>query len=157
MRKLSMIMWCAATMVACASGTDSMQTDDPPSANVLRVSGLYATDVSLVADSCGGSVVQSNPTDVTHTPGATTLSLTHAGSRYTGTIGTDGRFQTTPSSLDLNGFSYLVGVTGRFNASGFVADVTIDRFQQGTQLQRCRYVARWQAARSSGTNVIPTP
>lgn len=137
MRKLG-IVWCATMVFACAGGTATPTEDKPkpapPPETVLRVSGVYATDVSLVADSCGGSVVQSNPTDVTHAAGATTLSLTHAGSRYDGTIGTDGRFQTTPSPLDLNGYSYVVAASGRFSTSGFVADVTIDRFQLGTQL-----------------------
>ncbi len=161
MPKPSNVMWCATILVACACGaadpTDSIDMGDPPPTNVLRVSGSYGTNVALVADSCGGSVVQSSPTSVTHALGATTLSLAHAGSQYAGTIATDGRFQTTPSSLDLNGYSYVVALTGEFSMSGFEADVTIDRFQQGTQLQRCRYVAKWVATRVSGTNVIPAP
>ncbi|MEO8620480.1 MAG: hypothetical protein ABI625_05405 [bacterium] len=143
----------AASLLSCSGNASSPAT---LADSALRVAGAYPTAVALVVDSCGGSVVQSMQTDVAHTAGATTLSLTHAGSRYVGTVRTDGVFQTTPSALDANGFSYVVSIAGRFTTTGFDATATVDRATPATNA-RCRYVASWKGTKAAGTNVIPGP
>ncbi|MES2177259.1 MAG: hypothetical protein V4550_05285 [Gemmatimonadota bacterium] len=139
------------SLLACSSASVG-----GPAPTELSVGGSYPTVVSLVVDSCGGSIVQSMPTDVVHTIGAASLSLTHAGSRYDGTVSRNGSFQTTPSPLSANGFSYMVSVAGRFTTTGFDATATVDRTTPSTGV-RCRYVAHWIGTKSSGTNVIPSP
>jgi hypothetical protein len=146
------------TVALACSGTNTNVQDpvpggDPPPG--LLVAGNYPTAVSMVEDSCGGSVVQSMPTVVTHALDATTLSLTHAGSRYDGTIARDGTFQTVAGTpLVLSGFSYIVTVGGKFSVTGFNATALVDRTTVGVAGSRCRYVVKWVGTRTSGTNVI---
>src|SRR6185503_18308144 len=128
--------------------------NDPPPPDVLRVAGNYPTAVGMISDDCGGTVIQSMPTTVTHTAGATTLLLTHAGSTYSGTIATNGSFSTTPHTSNINGSTYVVSLTGQFTRNGFTATVTVQRtdtsFPNG-----CQFVVAWSATRSSGENFIP--
>lgn len=120
----------------------------------LSVAGAYPTSVAITSDACGGSVVQDNPTTVTHTAGAATLSLSHAGSVYSGTIQTNGQFSTTPASAVIGNASYVVAMSGRFTTSGFTSTVTVDK-TDAAHPAGCRYVVAWTATRASGQNVIP--
>src|SRR2546429_9937547 len=64
----------------------------------LSVGGTYQTTVSLVpGGTCGSPAVANNPTVVAHSPGATSLTLTHAGNTYSGTVTTAGAF-TVPAT-----------------------------------------------------------
>ncbi len=141
----------ATTLVACAGSTTAAPT---PSPNVLSVAGNYPTVVTLVSDACGGSIVQSMPTDVVHVPGALTVALDHAGSRYAGTLAPNGVFQTTPAPLVIGTVTYVVTVAGQFSISGFDATATVDKSVAGTP-GSCRYVAHWVGTRSSGVNALP--
>jgi hypothetical protein len=89
-----------------------------------------------------------NPTTVTHDPGATRLTLTHAGTAYPGTIGSDARFTTDPRTLS-GGVQVAIG--GRFLTTGFEAQVTVDQ----TGAAPCRYVVGWVGTKQGSPNVIP--
>ena len=120
----------------------------------LSVAGAYPTTVALTSDACGGSVVQDNPTTVTHVAGATTLSLSHAGSVYSGSVQTNGQFSTTPATAVIGSASYVVAMSGQFTVTGFASTVTVDK-TDAAHPSGCRYVVAWTATRSSGQNVIP--
>ena len=65
------------------------------SAAPLSVGGSYPTQVSMIRNTCGNVTIQDNVTDVTHTPGEHTLTLTHAGTTYQGTVDDSGNFLTS--------------------------------------------------------------
>ena len=148
---LGVMAWAA---MACGggSGTTSPMT---PASMQLSVAGSYPTAVAIVTDACGGSVVQPNPTTVTHTAGSASLQLAHAGSNYTGSIQTNGNFSTTPSSVTITAATYTVAMTGKFTTSGFTSTVTVDRVDAAHPSPGCRYTVSWTATRSTGQNVIP--
>jgi hypothetical protein len=145
--------WCAlafAGILSCGNSNGSVVQPTLP----LRVAGSYPTTVAITSDACGGSVVADNPTAVTHIVGAATLSLSHAGSVYSGTIQTNGQFSTTPASAVIGSASYVVAMSGRFTTTGFTSTVTVDK-TDAAHPGGCRYVVAWTATRSSGQNVIP--
>jgi hypothetical protein len=132
-----------AVLFACSGGSTTETTTPPPDQGF---SGTYATQVTLVSNTCGPVTVQSLPTVVTHDRTANSVSLLHAGSNYRGTVATDSTFATTP--LDSNfgdGFQYRVTIAGRFGNRSFTADATVDRTGNGAA---CRYVAHWMGMRS---------
>jgi hypothetical protein len=143
--------------IACGSETSDGSPDDAtPDAqiidpNVLRVAGTYPTQVALTSSTCSGINVMSLPTTVQHTPGATTLSLLHAGSTYPGTIETDGDFMTTPVPQVVGADTHTLTMAGTFTTTGFTSTVTV----VVTGGQQCMYLVSWTATRQSGMNVIP--
>ena len=139
-----------AGVLGCGGSTGNVIDPTPQ----LAVSGAYPTTVVITADACGGSVVQDNLTAVTHTAGATSLSLSHAGSVYAGAIQTSGQFSTTPATAILGSASFVVAMSGRFTTTGFTSTVTVDR-TDAAHPNGCRYVVAWTATRSSGQNIIP--
>ena len=122
----------------------------------LSVGGTYSTRVTLLADSntCGVVTVQDAPTRVTHTPGATKLSVTHAGNSYPGTIDVTGGFATTPAIVRGNGSEFTITITGRFRRRGFDATVRVAA-QQPTPPRSCSYTVRWVGTKDGPPNVIP--
>jgi hypothetical protein len=135
----------AAIVLACGSTTEPAG---------ISVGGTYATAVALTSNTCGSVDVQPMPTTVTHATGATTLTVTHAGNSYSGTLASDGSFTTTPRAISANGSTFTIALTGRFTTSGFEADVGVD-VQQPTAPTTCRYVVHWIGTRTSGTNTLP--
>ena len=71
-------------------------------------------------------MVQDAVTTVGHSPGATSLTLTHAGLSYSGTVDTAGNFQTSSRTVVVSPARYDISVTGRFTVSGLEAPVTVD-------------------------------
>lgn len=122
-----------------------------PTAPVLSVAGTYQTAVSLLQSTCVGTVVQTFPTTVTHTPGAATLTLTHAGSVYAGTVSSDGSFRTPAAPFVISGVTYQIGIVGQFTVSAMDATTTV---QAGVQ-PPCQFTARWVGPKSGAANVIP--
>jgi hypothetical protein len=123
---------------------------------VLSVGGTYQTQVSLVAgrNTCGAVTVQNNPTVVSHSPGASTLSLTHAGNAYPGTIESTARFATTPTIISGGGSQYTLTINGQFTLTGFDASVQVD-VQQPTPPQSCSYLVHWIGTKDGSPNTIP--
>lgn len=142
-RKQLCILLLNTLLIACGGGS-STETPPPPPAD-QGFSGTYATQVTLVSNTCGSVTVQSLPTVVTHDRAGNTVALLHAGSTYRGAVNADSTFATTPLDSDFgDGFQYRVTVTGRFGNRSFTADATVDRTGGGAS---CRYVAHWIATR----------
>jgi hypothetical protein len=134
---------------ACGSNT----TDPEP--DVLRVSGTYATAVSLTENSCGsGITVLPNPTVVTHTAGASTLGLQHGPLSYTGTITTSAAFTTQPNVVQNGGVQSTLNIVGQFTLTGFTATVTVDVVQAQAPTT-CRYKVGWVGTKQGAANTIP--
>jgi hypothetical protein len=137
-------------MLLVAGCGDSSEPDPAQ----LSVGGTYQTAVTLESNTCGDVTVQPAPTTVTHAPGASTLSLAHAGNSYSGTVQSNGSFATTPLVVTQSTSSFTTSILGQFSTSGFEAQVTV-QVQQQIQPSSCQYVVRWVGTRTSGTNVIP--
>jgi hypothetical protein len=152
--------WPLVVLLAACSGGDPPGSPDarpPPDADivdpdVLRVGGNYATDVRLASSSCSGIQVMDNPTAVAHAPGATALTLTHAGTGYPGTVQRDGSFATEVVAIPLPGETHRARVAGAFSATGFEATFTADVERAAGN---CAYAVEWVGTRQGGTNVIP--
>jgi hypothetical protein len=134
----------------CASCGGDDGGADP---DVLRVAGEYPTQVMLESSTCEGIQVMSLPTSVRHDPGATTLSLVHAGSTYPGTIQRSGAFTTSPVPQVVGQDTHTLTMSGAFTVTGFTATVTVAVTRD--LAPRCDYVVRWTATRQGGMNVIP--
>ncbi|MDX2057887.1 MAG: hypothetical protein SFV24_08820 [Gemmatimonadales bacterium] len=118
---------------------------------MLSVGGTYQTAVTLLRSDCPGQGVEQHPTVVTHSPGATSLSLSHAGSTYPGTVQADGRFTTTDVTQVIAGITYVVGISGRFTVTAIDAEVTVAAGRQPP----CTFAARWAGPKIGSPNVIP--
>jgi hypothetical protein len=141
---------------ACGGGNSSSAPPTAPTtpANVLAVAGTYPTRATLITDrnTCGSVSVQDNPTTVTHTAGATELSLVHAGSTYRGTIDTAGRFSTPAANFAFPDADYAIAIGGRFSTTGFEATVELTRRAGSTT---CAYAVGWVGTKQGGPNTIP--
>jgi hypothetical protein len=114
---------------------------------VLSVGGTYQTLVTLLpGGTCGNVMVQNNPTTVTHTPGAQTLSITHVSINATGTIDSTAHFSTNPTTVS----SFTVTITGQFTVRGFDATVTLTQAQPA-----CQYMVHWVGTKDGAPNTIP--
>ena len=114
----------------------------------LSLGGTYDTTVALVpGGTCGTPTVANNPTVVAQTPGSTSLTLTHAGFTYAGTVDLGGSF-TVPATA-VNGTTQ-VSITGRFNMSGFTATVHV-------QQTGCAYDVNWVGNKRGSPNTYPEP
>jgi hypothetical protein len=149
--RLTLALFCLAA--ACGGSSTPGPGPDP---NVIRVAGEYATAVTLGESSCPGITVQSMPTTVAHTAGATTLTLTHAGNAYQGTLQRDGTFTTTPRAVGGGAETHTLTIAGRFTRTGLDATVTAD-VQRSAEPRACRYVVRWAGTKQGDPNVIPGP
>jgi hypothetical protein len=143
-----------ALLVAAAACGGGSSADPGPDPNVIRVGGEYATAVTLGESTCPGIVVQSMPTTVAHAAGATTLTLTHAGNAYAGTLQRDGAFATTPRAVGGGGETHTLAIAGRFTRAGLDATVTADVLRDAAP-RTCRYVVRWVGTKQGAPNVIP--
>ena len=94
---------------------------------------------------------QQHPTVVTHTPGATALSLVHAGSTYNGTLAADGTFLTSTVTQVFDGISYDISITGEFSETAMDALVPVEAGRQPP----CVFTARWAGPKNGDPNVIP--
>ena len=128
--------------------------DSPgPDQDELSVGGTYNTAVTLQQNGCTGITVQTFATTVTHTPGASTLTLAHAGNTYTGTVQRNGSFSTTPRAVGGGTETHTLTIAGAFSTTAIDATVTAD--VQRTGSPNCQYVVKWVGPRQSGVNVIP--
>ena len=135
------VLFVAVLLAACGSDESDETTPPPPPG----FAGTYATQVTLVQNSCGSVTVQSLPTTVTHNATSGALTLVHGGTTFVGTVAADSTFNTTPRDVDTgDGFQYRVAIAGRFGNRSFVADATVDRSGAGVS---CRYVAHWVGSR----------
>ena len=128
-------------------------SEDPAGPKQISVGGTYGTAVTLQNNSCPAITVQNNPTTVAHTSGATTLTLTHAGNSYTGTLQASGAFSTTPKAVG-TGEVHTLTIAGQFSTTGFTAVVAVD-VQRTTAPLTCHYDVQWVGTKQGGANTIP--
>jgi hypothetical protein len=142
---------CLAALVASASDSRYVVRQ-----SVLAVAGTYATHVTLLPDSnsCGAVTVEDGPTTVTHTPGARTLSLAHAGNAYVGSVDDSGRFATPTATISASGSRYRLTIVGRFSRTGFDARVHV-AVQQPAPPPTCAYNVHWVGAKNGPPNTLP--
>ncbi|HWS72275.1 MAG TPA: hypothetical protein VN605_09175 [Thermoanaerobaculia bacterium] len=128
----------------------------PARAAVLSVGGSYPTTATLIPgrNTCGAVTVQDNLTTVVHAPAAATLSLSHAGNTYSGTIDETGRFATAPATLTSGSSRFTLTIEGRFTQSGMTATVQVDVAQSASP-RNCTYFVGWTATKSGPPNTLP--
>ena len=115
-------------------------------APVLSVGGAYPTDVTLGENRCGNVTVMDNPTTVAQTPGSHTLTLTHFGITYEGTVEDDGAFAMQPESVA----GFTISINGQFTPQGFTATVRVDQSSPA-----CFYIVDWTGLKDVGANFFP--
>jgi hypothetical protein len=136
----------------CSGADGGGGTPDGGRGNLLSVGGSYPTQAALLPGStCADAAVQDAVTTVTHSPGATTLTLAHAGTSYSGTVDTAGNFQTTPKTVTVSPASFRLTITGHFTLNGLEATVAVEQLQPTS----CGYSVQWTATKSGTPNVIP--
>jgi hypothetical protein len=129
-----------AVLIACGGSSGSGQ---------LSVGGNYPTAVALVpGGSCGTVQVQDNATVVAHSPGAASLTLTHAGNNYAGSVTSTGAF--TVPQTQVGGGAFSISMTGQFSTTGFTATVHVAQ-----QSPSCQYEVSWTGTKTGAPNTIP--
>ncbi len=122
------------------------------SSRVLSVGGTYQTAVTLLAgNTCSGITVQSNPTTVTQIPGSTSLTVTHAGNAYQGSVATNGSFATVPTLVGGLSNQSDITISGQFSAAGFDATVTVHQILPTA----CSYMVHWVGTKNGDLNTFP--
>ena len=139
-----------SALLVAACGGDSGPT--PPTTE-LKVDGTYATNVSVTQSTCPSITVQGNPTTVTHTTGATTLTLMHAGTSYSGTVQRNGAFSTMPKAVTAGAETHTLTIAGTFSRTAINATVTATVQRSGSA--DCQYTVTWIGPKQGGPNVIP--
>ena len=138
-------------LVAAVAAACSSCSTDPGSSPTISVGGTYQTAVTMVSNSCPGQTVEQHTTVVSQVPGRATLSLTHAGSTYSGTLTADGAFSTPPVTQVFGGINYAISITGQFTETSIDALVLVEAGRQPP----CSFTARWAGPKSGNPNVIP--
>ena len=146
-RAITRILGTAAIIVACGDSSS------PGPSTELSVGGTYTTAVTLQQNGCTGITVQTFPTTVTHTPGATTLTLTHASNSYTGTVQRNGSFSTTPKAVGGGAETHTLTIVGTFATTAI--DATVTAVVQRTGSANCQYTVKWVGPKQGAPNVIP--
>jgi hypothetical protein len=133
---------CAATaLLAACNTTPARLPDGSPAPEGVVVAGVYSTAVTLERSSCVGIQVRDMPTTVSQGPGATDITLSHAGNRYAGKLDPDATFATTPHAVGNPAETHTLTITGSFAADGFTATVHADVTRNGTAA--CSYDVGW--------------
>ena len=131
-------LWIAAVAAACGGSSEMRQ---------LSVGGTYATSVDLLpGNTCSPPQVNDNPTVVAHAPGAQSLSLTHAGITYSGTVTPAGAFTVPPTPVGI----FSISIAGQFIQSGFTATTHVAQSQPA-----CAYDVSWVGTKSGPPNTFP--
>jgi hypothetical protein len=146
-RTVSSIFATAAVIAACGGDSSGPGNTD------LRVAGTYDTAVTLQQNGCTGITVQRFTTVVAHVPGATTLTLTHAGNTYSGTVQRNGAFATTPKAVGTGAEIHTLTIAGTFSTTAIDATVSAD--VQRTGSANCQYTVKWAGPKQGEPNVIP--
>ena len=139
-----------AVIVAACGGDDS---SGPTQSNELQVGGTYTTAVTLQQNGCTGITVQTFATSVTHSAGASALTLTHAGNSYSGTVQRNGSFSTTPKAVGGGGETHTLTIVGTFTTTAM--DATVTAVVQRTGQAECTYTVKWAGPKQGTPNVIP--
>ncbi|MDQ1687674.1 MAG: hypothetical protein QOK42_649 [Frankiaceae bacterium] len=146
----------ALLLVGCSSSGQPASAPTPPQGPTsvgptgFHVAGSYETAVTLAGNTCKGITVQPNVTTVTHEPGSSSMTMTHAGQTYTGTVTRTGRFTTQPKPVDAGGGNvHTLGIAGGFSFTGFQA-----RVSAVVTPENCRYTVIWVGTKDGQPNVL---
>jgi len=151
-RRWSLPLLVSLVLAGCGGSDSTGAPDAGGNGNLLSVGGSYPTDVTLLpGGTCSGVTTQDAVTTVDHSPGAPSLTISHAGIAYAGTVDTAGNFQTTPKTVLVSPARYVITVTGHFTAAGLDATVTVAQ----TDPTSCSYSVQWVGTKSGSPNVIP--
>ena len=142
-------LFAAATTIAACGGSSS----SGPSPTELRVAGTYDTAVTLQQNGCTGITVQRFSTSVTHTPGSSSLTVTHAGNSYTGMVQRNGSFVTIPKAVGGASETHTLTITGTFTTT--TIDATVVAVVQRPGSADCQYTVKWAGPKQGEPNVIP--
>jgi hypothetical protein len=112
--------------------------DQPP-----RIAGVYDTAVELTNSTCDGIEVMDNPTTIEQTGHSTSITLTHAGTTWQGTIGADDVFFTGPQSVEVGADTHQISIQGLAEDDGFEARVSATV----TGARTCTYEVTWVGSR----------
>lgn len=145
-RSIHIAILAPAFMAAACGGKAVAPAAARTPADAVVVAGTYQTRATVVRDrnTCGSVTVQDHPTIVRHAPGSTRISLEHAGSTYTGTIDSSGRFTTPAASFAFPQADYSISLSGQFSARGFTATVDLTKRERG---RTCTYAVEWVGTR----------
>ena len=125
---------------------------DAGGGDLLSVGGSYPTHATLLPGStCADAAVEDATTTVTHVPGATSVTLNHAGIVHSGTVDTAGNLQTTPTTVQVSPATFRLTISGHFTLSRLEATVVVDQLAPTS----CSYSVQWTATKSGSPNVIP--
>jgi hypothetical protein len=91
--------------------------------------------------------VQNRQTFVAQTPGSGSLTLTHAGNIYQGTVDGAADFTVPPTTVST---AFVVSIAGKFSTTGFTAVVTVDPLHPP-----CEYKVQWIGTKDGAPNTIP--
>lgn len=140
---IALLIWVAAANASCGGSGGSAAIPG------LSVGGTYDTMVTLLpaGNTCGNVSVQNNPTVVDQPPGSASLSLTHAGNVYSGSVDRTGHFSTSPRVV---GGNFNISITGQFSASGFDATVQVQQLSPP-----CGYQVHWVGSKNGPPNTFP--
>jgi len=118
---------------------------------VISVGGTYQTEVTLLEKSCADMGVQQHPTTITHQPGDSILSVTHAGATYQARLGPGGKLTGEPATFKIGDATYVIVLSGQFTAQAvdIRADVTAQRTPP------CGISARWHGPKDGAPNMLP--
>jgi hypothetical protein len=117
----------------------------------VSVGGTYQTTVTLIESTCPDMGVQQHPTVVTHQPGDSVFTITHAGASYEGVLQPNGLFRTRPTTFTITNVTYGITLVGTFSADA--VDIRAD-VQAGRQ-PPCHLAARWSGPKDGPPNVLP--
>ncbi len=138
-------------VLIAACGSSGQTTSNT---GVLAIAGTYPTTVVLSQSTCPGIAVANATTTITHTAGASTFTLSHAGNDYSGDVTATGDFTTRSKAVSGGGETHTLTIAGRFTATGFTATVSAS-VARATAPTTCSYSVAWTGARTSGTNTFP--
>jgi hypothetical protein len=154
------VRWCCAMTIVWTAACGGGSSPSAP-AGQISVGGSYDIRKTVVSDTCGlltPGTTFSNPGEVRHIAGATTLVLNDHGTRdLPGTINRDGAFTLAQSRgvvmNTINAVDTFDG--GRFSTTGFDLRVTTDLDATPSGGGPCRSVAMWAGTKVGAPNVIP--
>lgn len=134
---VTLVALAATTAAACGGSSKTTGSNGNP---VSPLAGTYQTAVTLASNSCSGITVQNNPTTVAHAVGATTFTMSHANQSYSGTLGANNAFTTSPNAIPVGATTHTLTIAGQFTTNAFTADVTANVTGGGAA---CQYVVHW--------------
>jgi hypothetical protein len=86
------------------------------------------------------------------TPGSHSLTLTHAGITYQGTVAENGTFSLQPRNVAGGRSASTITIQGQLTRQGFTATVRVD---QTAPPPACFYLVDWVGLKQEGANFFP--